>query len=837
MKTRFRGGLWVLALLLGVALLASPIVYAQAPAEHGTGDQLVKIGVNNVEEKIDCLISFVQDPEYMSAEDIVTVPDNFKFDSGLMAQIETEVGPEGYIITQAEEAAPTVNAIIRSALEAIQQSVSLADQRIVQALLDNLENVPDDYCDLTDLEAYEEPGRELDIGAKGIDNGGSGDHQPDPYPEPEGDWIYYGKKYNVPDDVYEIGNGVLSLTEPFHIDEDSYPPAIAPLLLFTGDGWGGDVSIPGDVFESPSVSSAESGSFYRYAYNTQENATTGPFSATLYMNENSEESDWIAFSYGDVDLPEGYEAFVGLLPGNGSESHPGPGEPRNTDDGWLDLSDEAGVSYPPDDGKYWWLCEVFDYSDFDLADSFLVFRPDGQNKYTVTFGTRDMVVDSLGLDGNPTILDKAIDNLKDSNLLATVDDGYFEPGEFEFGGSWLDYGDDAGYEYWDGEYEYGLQTVGGDPYWSSNDYGGYYYSSEAKCFTNDETLNRINSNGLLAYAVQVEEDIVNKKILETQSVRSVADSVKDATATAGIRARDAWFVQNADAMSGRVTKDHDGNWVRAQQYVLRSGDNKTIQLLNVCLRGENAGDLAGLSTMSFTTNLEDSYDGDLWRLPWGDWLNTKPDKEPSQEGDGIMKWVEYPMYLGPDTLTPGLANMSVEFKNNGDESLGEYRQFGGDPWDETGVGTIASLPPRYQQITNDKLTIANLTDSSGEYNNDYVAGTVEYDVEPWSEGGFSYVSLTGDSNRFDVAFYEAEDGDRGLETECAVEYQGSIDDIWDALRADERGLPWSDWGPEIEGNLEILISNAEGTNFFSNPIDVVYIPMSHMLWKGMEMPD
>ena len=116
MKTKCKGGLLVFVLLLGMALVGSQTVYAQAPAEQ------VMLGVNNVEEKIDCLISFVQDPAHMSAQDIVTIPDNFKFDSGLMNQVEAEVGPEGYIVVQADQAQFEINAIIRKALQAIQQT-------------------------------------------------------------------------------------------------------------------------------------------------------------------------------------------------------------------------------------------------------------------------------------------------------------------------------------------------------------------------------------------------------------------------------------------------------------------------------------------------------------------------------------------------------------------------------------------------------------------------------------------------------------------------------------------------------------------------------------------
>ncbi|MBW2194880.1 MAG: hypothetical protein JRF37_04715, partial [Deltaproteobacteria bacterium] len=52
-----------------------------------------------------------------------------------------------------------------------------------------------------------------------------------------------------------------------------------------------------------------------------------------------------------------------------------------------------------------------------------------------------------------------------------------------------------------------------------------------------------------------------------------------------------------------------------------------------------------------------------------------------------------------------------------------------------------------------------------------------------------------------------------------------ITDIWDALRVNE-GIGAPNVGSNV---LEIAID--EGANYFSQPINVVYIPMSRMLWK------
>jgi hypothetical protein len=91
--------------------------------------------------------------------------------------------------------------------------------------------------------------------------------------------------------------------------------------------------------------------------------------------------------------------------------------------------------------------------------------------------------------------------------------------------------------------------------------------------------------------------------------------------------------------------------------------------------------------------------------------------------------------------------------------------------------------------------------------------------------GFSYV--VGEGDRIDVAFYETDNlsGHDGP-WNSADPYGGGITDIWDALRVNEPGAP----GLAEDKSLEIAID--EDTAFFGQPIDVVYVPMSHMVWKG-----
>ena len=78
----------------------------------------------------------------------------------------------------------------------------------------------------------------------------------------------------------------------------------------------------------------------------------------------------------------------------------------------------------------------------------------------------------------------------------------------------------------------------------------------------------------------------------------------------------------------------------------------------------------------------------------------------------------------------------------------------------------------------------------------------------------------------DVAFYEADDiGDAWSSSKSSAGFK----DIWDALRVNEPGAPSIG-----EKNLEISID--EGTSVFSRPINVVYIPMSRMVWTEGDQP-
>ncbi len=88
----------------------------------------------------------------------------------------------------------------------------------------------------------------------------------------------------------------------------------------------------------------------------------------------------------------------------------------------------------------------------------------------------------------------------------------------------------------------------------------------------------LNNNGFLAYAVQVEEDIVNSAALAVSTLTSAGANhaegeldnlVNTQLALSTIRARDALIAQNTDARAGLVTFASNGSRVRVQQYVYR----------------------------------------------------------------------------------------------------------------------------------------------------------------------------------------------------------------------------------------------------------------------------
>lgn len=758
MKTKFVASFF-LSLCLAVIIWAG----MNGSAFGAIHQKTFKFTGKALESRADCVITFLR--QELNRE----VPEDFKTVTGLeellkqLQVYEVQSDEEQRALNEA------VKQILRKLLSQFQGEESY--RQILLAMLAALDELPEGYCE---PEAYEAEGPLRIYGRDLYDQ--RDEYKDDPVPKPQGNFIYYGKKYTLPDDITTTNNGLLLLSDEDFLIEDgetlegSYPPAIAPLWVLTLDSEmeGGKIPV-NNLFDEPSVIGTDS--FFRYAY------TPNNFSATLYTNPKSAQSDWIVFSYGDIQLPQdALGVFVGITPGDGKENHPGPGKPRSIAERLslfgVDLSEEIGESFDNDPGSYLTIGEGFVWflNPFDLSDKFLIFRPDGDDRYTVTTGTRNMVVDSLGFSGEKTSLDMAIENVRDENLLSEVDSGEYTPSNYEFG----------------------IQAL-----------------------TDSGSLQRLNENGLLAYAVQVEEDRLNKKILEMYE-QDIKDSIRrenviNALKAGDIRTRDALLTQEADAKAGRVTKDHEGNWVRAQQYVLRP-DAKTVKVLNVCLRGQDAGSLSGLSTMDFTTILKTDYQGDLRALPWGKWLDTERDLE--FFGDAVLTDMEFD---SDNETTPQPREMYVQFKNPAGEAIKFNRKFGEE------------IPIEYknsflQPIAEETLSISSNKLGSRSYAYSRNGGSGTFSVAETDQGIEYVLSDSGGTTKFlDIALYLADDyGTR----QQAIAAQDEYEEIWDALRVNEPDSPSIG-----SNNLEISID--EGGSIFAKPLDLVYIPMARMEWKDM----
>jgi len=442
----------------------------------------------------------------------------------------------------------------------------------------------------------------------------------------------------------------------------------------------------------------------------------------------------------------------------------------------------------------------------------------------------------------PTIVDpssatEAEENmLNDPALQESVLAGDFSPGSFDVeDSSDPDYPDSYPnlWRYsWDGAYVgdsddpysgLGMQTVGVDEY------------GDPKFFLHQDFLDLINNDPFLAYAVQVEEDRLNRDILETYRDSAeeamnydLRDTIEDVLQNGDIRSRDDFLLRQADAQSGRVLRDSRGNWVRNQQYILRP-DNQTVQLLNVTLRG--AGSDAGLSSMDFTTRFADEFTGNLRLLPWNLWLETM-----GTAGDGY--WApdggEDYRYVGTTPSAPTLEYMSVEFASPSGDWLREYRSF----FDKSYDGLR-------QEIDEEFLYL-----SSGDvyrYTDDWItAGPDEYWVRPegWGDAlgtddnnpwGFDYMVGGDIEPLMEVDFYVMGDSDTPFNIGTSTDdySQGddvrtyAIRDIWDALRINEPNT-----GSGIYDTRQIGTNNLEISFIGSGlEIDVIYTPMSRMLWK------
>jgi hypothetical protein len=373
---------------------------------------------------------------------------------------------------------------------------------------------------------------------------------------------------------------------------------------------------------------------------------------------------------------------------------------------------------------------------------------------------------------------------------------------------------------WGGAYKNGLQTVGRNV---------DYATGEGKDvqFFSPEALDMINGDPLLAYRVQREEDQVNREILEMYQQDKIESDlwgdINSQLETGDILSRDNWLLEKADAQSGRVLKDHNGQWVRVQQYILRP-DAQTVRVLNVCLR--NGDDLTSLDFKTVFRGDGYPLGSDLRQLDWAGMTDVQFYYKPGELN---------PYYAIGDLSYPiEMDHMSVKLANGANESLMETRYFGDI------IGTNQLLDYESLVVENsDGLTYAP------KWNNyTHPDWALDPDMNGNDEPGnwYSYFNDTARSEngyegyphdlhhadqRFDLTFYSLSDDGSG--EPIPVKINGGI---WGALAVNEEG------SNNFIGNrnLEIVISNGvlrNGTSssFLNHDISTIYIPMSRMLWR------
>lgn len=708
-------------------------------------------------------------------------------------------------------------------------------------------------------------------------------------------FLFYGKSYDLETDVdvSKSINGVLWFVEgPFEFrpvepveggSEESYSPKIMPLTILPynyQEEYRSPYHVP--ILASPTV--IKNDSFYRYTWTEKHpeyldrhelgaaNAPIPPVSASLYKN------NWIAFVYSDFKssdisfLQEFETVSVGLDSGGGHKPfHPGshPGEEVGRENKTPNLTDQTGDSFDADnpEDRYLALYEDFhlEDEDFDLSELFIVFVPDSSpgfdhpelpfgypqpdegigNQYKIHTGNPFMIVDRSHhhYDEGLSSLDEAIIHIADHPDTLDRD---FRPGARPYqygpalGGEVEAYiGDWAGLNRWldiaflengppiidwHGGYEYGLQTLSGRK----------SYGMQTVLTTNVETQKKIDQSNFLAYVVQVEEDRVNEKILEMSNRSDGKEIINGIRDYQNIRNRDAFFVQKADAQAGTVTKDIHGNWVRVQQYILRSEDKKTMSVLNVSLReagSVNAAsqDLSGMSTINFSTTFFSALpDGESMRtLPWQDYLTT-------QIGEYDSKYISY---YSSDARE--VASMSVKFTNPGNESVTESRTF------NELVHYQENPNPAHdarQYLTSEVLTLQSGASELGPYTNEFTFHPHPSNPQPrygYYTSDYEYISKFDggsapgyyESNVLHPEVFNSDDKILGVDLYVIQDLDGthaviSANDIWEVLGRGTVGDP----SVEQDDNIEIIMSNSKAPGFFTNPIDTIFIPMSHMVW-------
>ncbi len=210
----------VLFCILAMSLLSVPVVQGAVQPKEMT------FASDVVEERVDCLITYLKQKAEMR------IPDDFKTVSGLKKELSL-IGKPGLAV-QAVDAERTLNKAAKEVLGRLLERTAEGDsyRSIIVALLDSIDQLPEGFCQ---PEAYES-GKDLVVNGRDLYD--DREHYKDP-PVDSGNFIYYGKKYTLPDDANVASNGILFMSgDPFHYSQPAsedtlagfgYPPFITPL--------------------------------------------------------------------------------------------------------------------------------------------------------------------------------------------------------------------------------------------------------------------------------------------------------------------------------------------------------------------------------------------------------------------------------------------------------------------------------------------------------------------------------------------------------------------------------------------------------------------------------
>lgn len=320
-------------------------------------------------------------------------------------------------------------------------------------------------------------------------------------------------------------------------------------------------------------------------------------------------------------------------------------------------------------------------------------------------------------------------------------------------------------------------------------------------FANDADLDVVNPDlyGSLDRIRQRTKELIDQhRLNEEYALRQELQNMINDTE---IRHLDADMARIADAQTGKVLTDRQGNRVRVEQYVLRPNSD-TVEVLNVNLRtGESP--LAGLSTLDWITrfggqNLDSLTGAELRELPWSDYLEA-PATGSDLVGTG-------PMYTTNPSNFPTF--MSIELKNPSANSFYEERDFASLKQVESGWT---------QQITRDQIRVNGGELKDFTVNRSFGSGI-------GNPNGFKYYPAGGtESDEIRFNFYVIGDGaDTGR-----IGNMGSknFNNMWEALAVNMNGVPSRmNIG---NNNLEIRISGSS----YPEDIDVIYVPFTSLEWN------